>query len=143
MRPMLRLSMWDRWLASADGVRVSNNISRLLSSFADFSGTAYTASKHGIMGLTKSTAAYYKSKGVRCNLVMPGGMNTDIVKETPFAHSIHAEGQKLLDIVVSALDTPMSDTKEVAKLCAFLASTDSSALNGAVIKADKGITSII
>jgi NAD(P)-dependent dehydrogenase (short-subunit alcohol dehydrogenase family) len=124
-------------------VQVRTDIPKTSLSHINFEGAAYTASKHGVMGLTKSTAAFYKTKGIRCNLVMPGGMNTNIVNETPFAHAIHGEGQNLLDVVVSALDTPMSDTKEVAKLCAFLASTDSSALNGALIKADKGITAII
>ena len=96
-----------------------------------------------MIGLTRTTAAYYKSKGVRCNLVMPGGMNTNIVSETPFAQNIHPEGQKLLDVIVDALQTPISDTREVANLCAFLASNDSSALNGALVTADKGITTII
>ena len=94
------------------------------------------------MGLTKSIAAYYKTKGIRCNLVMPGGMNTDIVA-TATAQGRHEEGYHLLDKVVNALQTPISDTEEVANLCAFLASNDSSALNGALIKADKGQTSLL
>ena len=74
---------------------------------------------------------------------MPGGMNTDIVANVANNQGLHAEGQKMLDAVVDALQTPISDTKEVAKLVAFLASTDSSALTGAVIKADHGITTLI
>lgn len=49
----------------------------------------------------------------------------------------------MLDVVVDALQTSISDIREVAKLVAFLASTDSSALTGAVIKADHGITTLI
>lgn len=74
---------------------------------------------------------------------MPGGMNTDIVTNVANTQGLHPEGQKMLDAVVEALDTPISDTKEVANLVAFLASTRSSALTGAVIKADHGITTLI
>lgn len=35
-------------------------------------GAAYTASKHGLIGLTKNTAAFYGKKGVRCVAVLPG-----------------------------------------------------------------------
>lgn len=75
---------------------------------------------------------------------MPGGMNTDIVTNVANSREgLHQEGQKMLDAVLDGLQTPISDTKEVAKLVAFLASTDSSALTGAVIKADHGITTLI
>lgn len=74
---------------------------------------------------------------------MPGGMNTNITKAGPYGHGVHKEGQKLLDVVVDALATPISDTKEVASLCTFLASTDSSALNGAMITVDKGQTTVL
>lgn len=107
------------------------------------SGAAYTTSKHALVGLTRSTAAYYKNKGIRCNLVMPGGMNTRIAKSGPYANNTHEEGQRLLDMVVDALATPISDTREVANLCVFLASKDSSALNGALITVDKGQTSVL
>lgn len=74
---------------------------------------------------------------------MPGGMNTDIVTNVANTQGLHSEGQKMLDVVVDALGTPISDTKEVANLVAFLASSKSSALTGAVIKADHGITTLI
>ena len=41
-------------------------------------GAAYTISKHGVLGLTKSTAAFYASKGIRCNAIMAGAMATNI-----------------------------------------------------------------
>lgn len=41
-------------------------------------GAAYTASKHGVIGLTKNTAAYYSFKGIRCNAILAGGMQTNI-----------------------------------------------------------------
>lgn len=70
-------------------------------------------------------------------------MNTDIVANVANTQGLHPEGQKMLDVVVDALCTSISDTKEVANLVAFLASIKSSALTGAVIKADHGITTLI
>jgi NAD(P)-dependent dehydrogenase (short-subunit alcohol dehydrogenase family) len=74
---------------------------------------------------------------------MPGGMNTNIASKAPFAQNLHEEGQKLLDVVVDALATSISDTREVANLCAFLASNEASALNGALITVDKGQTTVL
>jgi NAD(P)-dependent dehydrogenase (short-subunit alcohol dehydrogenase family) len=119
------------------------NIGSLASEHGWCGGAAYTTSKHAVRGLTKSTAAFYRNKGIRCNLVMPGGMNTDIVTNVANTQGLHQQGSKMLDAVVEALETPISDTKEVANLVAFLASTRSSALTGAVIKADHGITTLI
>lgn len=45
------------------------------------SGVAYTVSKHGLIGLTKNTAAFYASKGIRCNAIAAGAMQTNIAKE--------------------------------------------------------------
>ena len=41
-------------------------------------GAAYTASKHGLVGLTKNTGAYYGSKGIRCNVIAAGAMATNM-----------------------------------------------------------------
>jgi NAD(P)-dependent dehydrogenase (short-subunit alcohol dehydrogenase family) len=50
---------------------------------------AYTASKHAVNGLTKSTAVFYKGDGIRANAVAPGPVATNI--EAPFK-SEHAAG---------------------------------------------------
>src|SRR5487761_877550 len=42
------------------------------------SGTPYTVSKHGLIGLTKSTAVFYGDKGIRCNAMVLGGVETAI-----------------------------------------------------------------
>ena len=53
-------------------------------------GAAYTASKHGLLGLTKNTGVYYGSKGIRCNAIMAGGMQTNIA--SAFATGINMDG---------------------------------------------------
>jgi NAD(P)-dependent dehydrogenase (short-subunit alcohol dehydrogenase family) len=45
---------------------------------SSIAGAAYTASKHGLIGLTKNTGAFYGSKGIRCNVIAAGAMATGI-----------------------------------------------------------------
>jgi len=57
-------------------------------------GAAYTASKHGIIGLTKNTGVYYADKGIRCNAIMAGGMKTNIA--SALANGINMEGIQVM-----------------------------------------------
>src|SRR6185437_7495652 len=43
-------------------------------------GAAYTASKHALVGLTKNIGFMYGSKGIRCNAIAPGAVNTNIME---------------------------------------------------------------
>lgn len=54
-------------------------------------GVAYTVSKHGTVGLTKSTAAFYGPRGIRCLAILPGPMMTNMVNEGHAAR-YHPEG---------------------------------------------------
>jgi NAD(P)-dependent dehydrogenase (short-subunit alcohol dehydrogenase family) len=74
-------------LAAGGGAIV--NVSSEASLRASASGVAYTASKHAVNGLTKSTAVFYKGAGMRANAVAPGPVATNI--EAPFK-SQHAAG---------------------------------------------------
>jgi NAD(P)-dependent dehydrogenase (short-subunit alcohol dehydrogenase family) len=55
------------------------NVSSEASLRASASGVAYTASKHAVNGITKSTAVFYKGDGIRANAVAPGGVITSNV----------------------------------------------------------------
>ena len=46
-------------------------------------GVAYTVSKHGLLGLTRSTAWMYAKRGIRCNAILPGGTATNIGESMP------------------------------------------------------------
>lgn len=99
-------------------------------------GAAYTTSKHGLIGLTRSTAYLYAHQGVRCNAVCPGGVDTNIMSSTP---SINAGGMERLNpIMAGAIRTGSSD--EIASLVVFLASDEASLVNGAIVTADAGWT---
>ena len=46
--------------------------------FGGIAGAAYTVSKHALIGLTRNTAAFYGTKGIRCNAMVLGAVNTNI-----------------------------------------------------------------
>lgn len=99
-------------------------------------GAAYTASKHGLLGLTKNTAAYYADENIRCNILLPGGMRTNIgdqLKDMGVNQMGYGKMQKCC-----AVGMELVEIDKVAKMCVFLASEDGAIFNGAVISADKG-----
>jgi NAD(P)-dependent dehydrogenase (short-subunit alcohol dehydrogenase family) len=99
-------------------------------------GAAYTASKFGVIGLTKNTAFMYAAQGVRCNAIAPGAVETEIGSTmkniSKFGASRAMAGMNLNPRTGSA--------DEIAKVTLFLASDDSSFVNGAVVTADAGWT---
>lgn len=99
-------------------------------------GAAYTASKHALVGLTKSTAWMYATKNVRCNAICPGGTNTNI-GETMLASRIDPAGYARAG-AFGALIPAMLEPTDIATLALFLASDEARFINGAVIPADAG-----
>ncbi len=100
-------------------------------------GTAYTMSKHAVVGLTRSVAFAYRHRGVRCNAVLPGSMATSMGEGgTP---DISAQGMRLLGEGFQQPDTMIVvDTRQVAATVAFLASDDARDVSGAEIAVDGG-----
>ena len=100
-----------------------------------FLGSAYTASKHALVGLTKNTAAFYGKKGIRCNAILPGGMATNLVQD--LIKDPHKEGFEIIGRI-AAVDSSMCEVDEVANFCLYLCSDQSNVLNGACVNADRG-----
>jgi NAD(P)-dependent dehydrogenase (short-subunit alcohol dehydrogenase family) len=98
-------------------------------------GAAYTSSKHAMIGLTKNIAYTYAKKGIRCNAIAPGAIETAIaegMKPDSLGYERSSSGFGLI---------PRSGKpEEIASIALFLASKDSSMINGAVITADAGWT---
>ncbi len=97
---------------------------------------AYTASKGGVIALTKSLAVQFGPKGVRSNAICPGPIETPLLMEWLFKEP--AEKAKRLNRI------PMGrfgKAEDVAYLALYLASDESSWTNGAAIVVDGGITS--
>lgn len=101
-------------------------------------GAAYVASKHALAGFTKNTAQAYGKEGIRCNLIAPGGVDTNI-SESVRQESMSKRG---LDVLMAGIGTNIRNgsPEEIANIAAFLASDDSSLINGAIIVADAGWT---
>src|SRR6478736_3670367 len=93
-------------------------------------GVAYTAAKHGVIGLTKSTAFLYGPKLVRCNAVCPGGVATPIIQTSAFA-KVPWVGERLA--ASFARVDRVAEPDDIAELVAFLGSDAAANINGAVI----------
>ncbi|UJR17247.1 hypothetical protein I4U23_004142 [Adineta vaga] len=102
-------------------------------------GAAYTASKHGLVGLTKNTAAAYGNNQIRCNGICPGAMETNI--SVALANGFHQQGMAILQKAL-ATNPGLCNLDEMAKLVVFLCSQDSNVLNGAIINADMGWSAV-
>lgn len=95
-------------------------------------GAAYTASKHAVVGLTKSSAVMYGPSGIRVNAVAPGPVITGI--EASFASALGAERIGGLLATIPAPVLP----QQLAASITFLLSDDGVNVNGAVLASDGG-----
>ena len=98
----------------------------------------YAAAKAGVEGLTRSLALEYGPAGVRVNAVAPGYTRTRLVQQWLDSHSNPAEAAVRVD-EVHALKR-IVETDEVAAVVCFLASDDASAITGASIPVDCGLS---
>jgi len=98
-------------------------------------GTAYTASKHGVIVLAKSVAYMYAKKGIRSNVIAPGGVKTEIGAGQPAN-----EGGAAICMTGMNTNPRMGEAEEIASVALFLASDDASFVNGATVVADAGWT---
>jgi len=98
-------------------------------------GAAYTASKHGLVGLTKNTAYMYATQGIRCNAICPGGTETAIgVGGDP-----NEFGMGRMQAGAGSMPR-IGKPEELANVALLLVSDESSFVNGAIIPVDGGWT---
>ncbi|MFD9135280.1 SDR family NAD(P)-dependent oxidoreductase [Streptomyces bottropensis] len=97
------------------------------------SGTAYTVSKHGVIGLTRSTAFMYGPHGIRVNAVAPGGVATGI----PMPEQVSPTGSARLAPFQQAIPS-LATAEQLAASITFLLSDDGININGAVLPSDGG-----
>jgi NAD(P)-dependent dehydrogenase (short-subunit alcohol dehydrogenase family) len=98
----------------------------------------YAAAKAGLVGLTRSLALDYGSRGVRVNCVCPGFTRTRLVEESLGLSD--DPGQAERDMVAAVALGRIADPGEVASVIAFLASADASYVTGATLLVDGGLT---
>lgn len=100
--------------------------------------SVYSASKGAVVMLTKGVALDYAKKGIRCNAICPGWVDTPI-------NYAHAEMLGGLEKVYASIDSfqPIGrpgTPREIAHLALFLASDEASFMTGSIISADGGMT---
>lgn len=121
---------------------------------------AYVSSKHGVVGLTKAVAIEYAAKGIRCNAIAPGGVDTPVsavfstVADTQLTQALAKAGEESVKafmagggdptaLKVSVPPTPQGRSgipEEIADVAVFLSSEGASYVNGATWAVDGGFT---
>ena len=107
------------------------NISSVSGVMGNAGQANYSASKAGIIGLTKAVARELASRGITCNAVAPGFIETDMTDAMPEAAKENVKNQIPLQ--------RMGTTADIAEMVAFLASEKASYITGQVISVDGGM----
>ncbi|MBW9153846.1 3-oxoacyl-[acyl-carrier-protein] reductase [Clostridium estertheticum] len=106
-----------------------------ISSVSGLTGNAgqvnYSAAKAGIIGMTKSVAKEFGSRGVTCNAVAPGYIQTDMTEDLP---------AKVKDTIMGTIPLKrLGRPEDVANVVAFLATDEAAYITGQVINVDGGM----
>jgi NAD(P)-dependent dehydrogenase (short-subunit alcohol dehydrogenase family) len=97
-------------------------------------GVSYIASKHAALGLSRHIAYTYAPQGIRCNVICPGGVETNI--GTTAAPTIQWAFDRQLPSIALGERTAQPD--EIATAISWLASREASNVNGIVMPVDGG-----
>ena len=99
---------------------------------------AYGASKAAVIGLTKAVAADFVSKGIRCNAIAPGTVDTPSLDERIKAYADPVEARKAF--IARQPMGRLAKPEEIAPVVVFLASDESAFATGNVYSVDGGMT---
>ncbi len=121
-------------LLRAGGGSIVNTASFVAVMGAATSQIAYTASKGGVLAMTREIAVEYARAGIRANALCPGPVNTPLLEELLSDPS--ARARRLVHVPMGRL----AEASEIARAALFLASDESSYVNGSTFLVDGGIT---
>ena len=117
-------------VVNGGGVIVNTSSTAGLASAVN-SGAAYCASKHGVIGLTKTAAKEYKAHNIRINAICPGGVNTPLLQRTVGGADIPS----IMEANPGLIATP----EDVVEAVVWLFSQSSSIVNGHALLLDNGM----
>jgi len=107
------------------------NIASIIGIIGNAGQANYSASKAGVIALTKTTAKELASRGICVNAIAPGFIQTDMTAKLP----TEVQEKMLSQIPLNRFGKP----EDVAKLCLFLSSSESDYITGQTIVIDGGM----
>jgi len=122
-------------LLEAGGGSVVNVASFVAVKGAAVSQISYTASKGGVLALSRELGVEFADRGVRVNALCPGPVNTPLLEEI-FAKDPERAAKRLVHIPMGRFGEP----EEIAKAALFLASDDSSYVTASTFLVDGGLS---
>jgi 3-oxoacyl-[acyl-carrier protein] reductase len=132
LRAVYRCSQIVAGAMVARGSGAILNASSVVGIYGNYGQTNYAASKFGVIGFTKTWSRELGPKGVRVNAVAPGFVQTPILDTVP---------AKVLETMRERVPLRrLAQPEEIANVYAFLASSEASYINGAVIEVHGGMS---
>ncbi|MFG3119288.1 3-oxoacyl-ACP reductase [Streptomyces sp. NPDC048197] len=126
--------MQRQFAETGRGGSIINTASFVAVMGAATSQISYTASKGGVLAMSRELGVQFAREGIRVNALCPGPVNTPLLKEL-FAKDPERAARRLVHVPVGRFAEP----EEIASAVAFLASDDSSFVNAAEFLVDGGI----
>jgi 2-keto-3-deoxy-L-fuconate dehydrogenase len=120
------------WVSIINMASIAGSIKGLPNRFV------YGASKAAVVGLTKAVAADYVQKGIRCNAIAPGTVDTPSLHERIGAYAEPVEARKMF--IARQPMGRLAKPEEIAPLIVFLASDEAAFVTGNVYSCDGGMT---
>lgn len=125
-----------QFLAQGGGGAIVN-ISSVSGVRPQVTNSAYVAAKHGVIGLTKTASVEYASQGIRVNCVLPGAIDTPMIRKAFEGFDIEPAEYAPIMSLFGRLGTP----REVAQGSLWLCSDMASYVTGHSLAVDAGYTS--
>ena len=115
------------------------NVASINGKIAALHGAAYAASKHGLLGLTRTMAMETAKEGITVNAICPGPVHT-LINDLRVQYDAQRLGKSFSEM--EAVMTPMGrrlEPDEIAPLAVYLASKDSAPMTGQALNIDGGV----